>query len=73
MHPVVFIEEQPVVEFDAVGVKISYHSGGENFACRVTRGWYRRYLETSLRALNEYERTERAERKVVRMESRGHR
>lgn len=58
---IVFLEEQPEVTFDAHGVRTIYRSGGEVYCRRMSRAYFRRFIETSIRALDEYERGERCE------------
>jgi hypothetical protein len=68
----IWVEKQPTVEFDEGSVRITYSSGTDVYRRRVSRAWFRRYLEANLRKLNAYEEAERAKPKVVRMQKRGH-
>lgn len=67
MSGVVWIEEEPVFDVDAAGVRISYASGNEHYVRRMSRAMYRAMCERGLRALDDYELAERDKRKVVRM------
>lgn len=62
--PVSYIEELPVTTLDAAGARTIYVSGKDTVVTRCSRAILRRYCETTLRQLNEYEREE-SERSVV--------
>lgn len=64
---VVFIAEQPKVIIEPDGVRLIGRSGDETYERRFTRAFWRRFLETSVRQINEYEVAERGKRKVVEM------
>ncbi len=65
-----WIEQQPTTEFDGACVKTTYVSGDEVYYRRVSRAFFRKYLENSLRMLNEFEAAERKAQRVVRMDAR---
>lgn len=65
MDGIRYIEELADVSIGPNGVKLCAHSGGENFCFRFERSLWRFFLEREIRALNEYERAERCERRVV--------
>lgn len=71
--PIRFIEVLPVVSIDAEGVGITARSGDETMRFRMPRSLWRKYLETEIRRLNEWEIAERAERgRVIPLERRSH-
>jgi hypothetical protein len=67
MHGVRFITELPQVTIEPDGVVVLSCSGAMVDTARLRRSMWRQFLEREIRALNEYERVERAERKVVRI------
>lgn len=59
MAAIKFYEDLPETSFDAHGVTGSSCSGDEVAKWRTTRAVYRRFLETEIRRLNEFEAEER--------------
>ena len=59
MAAIKFYEDLPETSFDAHGVTGSSCSGDEVAKWRTTRAVYRRFLETEIRRLNDYEAEER--------------
>jgi hypothetical protein len=59
-------------EIDGRGVTTSYSSGGQVHRCRMSRGDYRRALESEIRKLNEYEAAERCEVVPIKGKCAGH-
>lgn len=59
MAAIKFFEEIPEVRIDATGVSGISCSGDEATHWRCDRSTYRRFLETRLRQLNEFEAEER--------------
>jgi hypothetical protein len=60
-----FIEDLPVTTFDHAGARTTYTSGPDTVVTRCSRALLRRYLETTIRQLNEYEAAERGAQRVV--------
>jgi hypothetical protein len=71
-NPIAFVEELAEVTIRPNGVVVIARSGEETFGFRCERSLWRKFLEREIRALNEYERVERAKRKVVRIGERSH-
>ena len=69
---VAWLDEQPIVEIGPSGVRLSYTSGDVVRTIQMSRAYYREYLETNLRRLNEFERADRERHKVIKMERTGH-
>ncbi len=65
-NSIVYLEVQPTVAFDPHGVCVVYGSGREEYHRRMSRAYFRRFIETSIRALNEFEATERCEVVMLR-------
>lgn len=59
MPAIKFYEELPETTFDAHGVTGSSCSGDKVTRWRTTRAVYRRFLETEIRRLNDFEAEER--------------
>lgn len=66
-----FIEEQPVAKIYPTRIVMEARSGEERYIRVFERSVWRRFLETEIRKLNDYEVAERAERKVVGMRASG--
>lgn len=59
MPAIKFYEDPPETSFDAHGVSGACRSGDKVANWRTTRAVYRRFLETEIRRLNDYEAEER--------------
>ena len=70
--PILFIAEQPKVIIEPDGIKTVARSGNEIYERRFTRATWRRFLETAIRQLDDYEVAERAERQVVNFRKERH-
>lgn len=69
--PIRFIDKLPIVAIDREGIGVVAVSGDESMRFRLGRGLWRKFLETEIRRLNEWEIAERAERgRVIPMERR---
>ena len=67
-----YVEILPVVAIDGEGVGGATCSGDETSRWRCSRSLWRKFLETEIRRLNEWELAERAEKgRVLHFERRG--
>lgn len=62
---IAFIEEVPVATIFPNRVRMEAKSGSEVYIRVFERHLWRKFLETELRRLNDYERAEREERAVL--------
>lgn len=66
---ITYIEKMPVIAIDGEGIGLVICSGERTWRRRVSRALWRKFLETSIRQLNEFEIAERADRgRVIPME-----
>lgn len=72
--PIRYVETPPVSALDENGIGLVVRSGDDNLRFRFPRSAWRKFLETELRKLNEWEVAERMDRgRVIPMErKRGH-
>lgn len=54
-----WIPEPGEIEIDGGGVRITYRSGSHAYVRRMSRANFRRFVERSLKALNQFEADER--------------